>query len=259
MKGRKQWKIAVILLFVVVCGAFYLRIQDSGRTVEMLPEHPYASEEEKETENKITADDREETPDLLEAVEQKEEQETEEKEEKNGKEEEEEEEEERDNPVKIKVVVHVCGAVVKEGVYDLPEGARVIDAIEAAGGFTEAAARSYWNQADYLEDGEQIYVPSKEEAAEWEAAGTKPLVEHGGKKTTDSVTEAAEDGKVNLNEAGREELMSLPGIGESKAEAILSYREAKGGFQKIEELMEIPGIKEGIFRKLEERITIESR
>lgn len=225
MKGKKQWKLAVILLFVAVCGAFYLRIQDFGGKVELLPESQYASEEKKETDPEAPV--KENLPEE-EAVE---------------------------------LVIHVCGAVTREGVYRLPAGARIIDAVDAAGGFTKEAAQSYLNQADHLEDGIQIYIPSKKEVEEWEdRAGEEPpgsIGSIGGRQNP--VNQEGADGKIDLNTAGKEELMNLPGIGEQKAEAILSYREAKGGFQQIEELMEIPGIKEGVFRKIEERVIVKSR
>jgi len=135
--------------------------------------------------------------------------------------------------------VHVCGQVNEAGVYELPEGSRVYEAIEAAGGLRENAAAESLNQAQSLEDGQQIYVPSKEEILAQETAGG-----------------IRSDGKVNLNKANSEELMTLPGIGEAKAEAIIRYREQQGSFKSIEDIMEIEGIKEGVFRKIEGLITI---
>lgn len=271
MKGKKQRKLAVILLFVAVCGAFYLRIPDSGGKVEALPEGQYASEEKKETGSQTNILNPDETsPDRIYSDGMKEDTKTEsdllesETAKTVGTEQPEDESTVGDafgKNASAELVVHVCGAVVAEGVYRLPAGSRVVDAVEAAGGFTREAARAYWNQADCVKDGMQIYIPSEEEAKEWKA-GTEPPQEIGGSiKAQTPAGEAAQagDGKLNLNQAGREELMSLPGIGESKAEAILSYREEKGGFGSIEELMEVPGIKEGVFRKIKERITIESR
>ena len=240
MKGKKQRKLAVILLFVAVCGAFYLRIPDSGGKVEALPEGQYASEEKKETASQTNSLNPDETsPDRIDSDGMKED----------------------TKNVSAELVVHVCGAVAAEGVYRLPAGSRVVDAVEAAGGFTKEAARAYWNQADCVEDGMQIYIPSEEEAKAWRTEGEPPKEAGGSRKNQTPAGETIQAGedKINLNQAGREELMSLPGIGESKAEAILSYREEKGGFGSIEELMEVPGIKEGVFRKIEERITIESR
>lgn len=133
------------------------------------------------------------------------------------------------------VCVHVCGAVKSPGVYELPVGSRICHAVELAGGFRKKADSAGLNQAELLVDGMQIYVPTKAES------------------------KAAEDGqsaKVNLNTASREELMTLTGIGEAKADAILAYRDKHGRFQKIEDIMNISGIKEGMFAKIEDDITV---
>lgn len=142
--------------------------------------------------------------------------------------------------------VYVCGQVVRPGVYELKMGDRVYQAIEAAGGFTEAASREYWNQAEILSDGQKIYVPTQEEtqgSGSDSASGT-------------ANSEAGEDGRVNLNTASKQELTSLSGIGESRAEAIIRYREENGGFRSIEEIKKIEGIKEGIFEKIKNDITV---
>lgn len=148
-------------------------------------------------------------------------------------------EEETDIQPEESIYVHVCGEVNSPGVYELPTGSRVYAAIEAAGGITEKAAASL-NQAEKLSDGQQIYVPSGEEAESraWYGQGA----------------DEADDGKVNLNTAAKEELMTLSGIGEVKAEAIIRYREENGGFSSIEELKEIEGIKDGVFNKVKDKI-----
>lgn len=163
-------------------------------------------------------------------------------------------EEKSENQGKGSVVyVHVCGQVNVPGVYELPEGSRIYEAVAAAGGMTEQAAGERLNQAAAVEDGQQIYVLSKEEAArDAESAGG----ETGVLDASIPGRSQAEDGKVNLNTATSEELMTLSGIGEAKAEAILRYREEHGGFQKIEELMEVEGIKEGVFHKIKEQVKI---
>ena len=118
---------------------------------------------------------------------------------------------------------------------------------------TNQAAGERLNQAAAVEDGQQIYVLSKEEAAkDAESAGG----EVGVLDASIPGMPQAEDGKVNLNTATAEELMTLSGIGEAKAEAILRYREEHGGFQKVEELMEVEGIKEGVFHKIKEQVKI---
>lgn len=144
------------------------------------------------------------------------------------------------------IYIYVCGHVVNPGVYEMYEGERVTHAIQAAGGMLADACETYLNQAQCLTDGEMIYVPSEEEAA------LKGTSEFPGKENVKD----ADDGKVNLNTAGKEELMALSGIGESRAEAILKYREEHGRFQSIEEIKEIEGIKEGIFDRIKEQITV---
>ena len=142
------------------------------------------------------------------------------------------------------VYVYVCGAVNAPGVYELKEGARVFEAIQLAGGLTEAAAADAVNQARVVTDGEQIRVPTVEEA------------QNQGAGVAGEVTEGTENNKININTAGKEELMMLTGIGEAKAESIMDYREKNGSFTSIEELMQIEGIKEGVFNKIKDDITI---
>ena len=144
------------------------------------------------------------------------------------------------------IQVYVCGAVWDPGVYELPVDGRVYQALEAAGGPTEDAELRSLNQAAHLTDGEQITVYTKQE-----------LEDSGGLPGTDPAAQAGgETGKVNLNTAGREELMSLPGIGEARAQAIIAYREAKGPFTAIEEVMNIEGIKEKAFSKIKDEIEV---
>ena len=141
------------------------------------------------------------------------------------------------------ICVHVCGCVRTPGVYYLPKGARVHDAIEEAGGMTEAADSQYVNLAKEAEDGVQIYIPSLEETAE----GSLPR--------TEEATETA-DGLVNINTASVDELKTLPGIGTVKAEAIIAYRESNGTFGSIEEIMNVAGIKENAYEKIKEHIRV---
>lgn len=151
------------------------------------------------------------------------------------------------------VYVYVCGAVQSPGVYILQGVPRICDAVEAAGGFCENAAQDYWNMAEKLADGQMIYIPTEEEAKErnWDVLEQKA--------STENATDEADSsgGKVNLNTASKEQLMTIPGIGESKADSIISYREKNGAFSKVEEVMNISGIKDGLFEKMKEYITVE--
>lgn len=137
------------------------------------------------------------------------------------------------------VTVHVCGAVLVPGVYCLPAGSRVADALSLAGGLLPEAADSYVNLARALQDEEQLYFPTKEEAAERQ-----------------SLEAQRAEGKVNINTAGQAELQELPGIGPSLAQAIMDYRLDHGGFGAAEELMQVPGIKQATYAKLKPYIVI---
>ncbi len=148
----------------------------------------------------------------------------------------------------VTVTVYVCGEVLRPGVYELSEGARIIDALMAAGGFTEAAADNYLNQAEMLTDGGKVYVPSREELKEGES-----LLSSGAEN---GALSAAEGGLVNINKADKTQLMTISGVGEAKAEKIIAYREEFGGFKAIEDIMNIPGIKEGMFSKIKDQICV---
>lgn len=137
--------------------------------------------------------------------------------------------------------VYICGAVEHPGVYQLPPGSRVYEAVELAGGLTSDASFDAVNQAEEVTDGQMITVPTVEEQ---QAAQEE-------EQTSD-----ASDGKVNINTADAAELMTLPGIGASKAESILSYREEQGSFSSVEEIMNITGIKEGVYSKIKDYITV---
>ena len=139
----------------------------------------------------------------------------------------------------IKIYVHICGEVNNPGVYELAEGSRIFEAVEAAGGFTEEAAQASLNLAQVISDEEQIVILTQDEAAE------KARMER---------EQAA--GIVNLNTASKEQLMTLTGIGESRAEDIIRYRKESGGFQNIEEIMRVPGIKESAYLKIKDSITV---
>lgn len=157
------------------------------------------------------------------------------------------------------VWVHVCGCVRTPGLYSLPEGSRVWNAIEAAGGFSETAAADWLNLAQPIEDGMKIEVPDLEKAKQREEQGlTAELTGTGSKgalgagRERDPVSTA----KVNLNTASLEELMTLKGIGRSRAEDIIHYREAFGRFQSIEDIMNVSGIKNAAFEKIKDSITV---
>ena len=147
--------------------------------------------------------------------------------------------------------VYVSGAVRQPGVYELPEGSRLFEALERAGGMAETADPDFLNQAEVLLDGVQIKVPTKEEVASGIAEKEQPDLPGAAAESS-----GASGGKVNLNTATKEELMTLPGIGEAKADSILSYRESAGGFQSIEQIKEIEGIKDGVFEKIKELIAV---
>lgn len=156
------------------------------------------------------------------------------------------------------IFVHLCGAVKEPGVYEVESGSRLYEVLKRAGGLTEEACDTFLNQAQLLTDGSQIYVPTKEEVANGSLenpANSQGQVAETAENAT-SQTKDSSKAKVNINTADVSELMTLSGIGESKAKAIVEYRESNGAFKSIEELMNISGIKEGVFQKIKDSITV---
>ena len=162
------------------------------------------------------------------------------------------------------LVVHICGAVSAPGVYELPAGSRIIDAVEAGGGFLPEAEEACCNLAEEIVDGCQIYIMTKSESCADGQTEKKAGIQtspDSDMQTTDrnvrsNSTTALDNGLVNLNTADVAALMTLPGIGESRAKAIISYREQHGAFAQIEDIMKISGIKQAAFSKIKDKITV---
>lgn len=171
-----------------------------------------------------------------------------------------------DNGLSSMIYVDVDGAVLQPGVYSLPENARVFDAVDAAGGLLPEACSEILNQAEHVSDGQKLYIMTK---AEWEAQkelggsqewmSTQEGTGKQGQNGTQGTQKQAEpdDGLVDLNRATESELCTLPGIGQTRAQAIIAYREASGGFQSIDEIQNVSGIKSGIFEKIKNKIKVQ--
>lgn len=145
------------------------------------------------------------------------------------------------------IFIYVCGAVREPGVYVLPEGSRVYEAIRMAGGMTPEANEAFVNQARVLVDGEQITVFTKEETE-----GLDPETFEYDVPAADPVSQ----GKININKASAEELTSLSGIGEAKALAIIEYRETNGAFRETADIMKVSGIGEALYNKIKDDIDV---
>lgn len=139
------------------------------------------------------------------------------------------------------VVVDVQGAVVKPGIYELPLGSRVGDAIKAAGGVRKGSVTSSVNLARFLEDGEQVYVSGAEDLG----GGSSDFPGGGGAI-----------GKLNLNRATESELDGLPGVGPVLAKRIITHRSTSGNFSSIEDLQKVNGIGPAKFRELRDFVTV---
>ena len=162
------------------------------------------------------------------------------------------------------LVVHICGAVSAPGVYELPAGSRIIDAVEAGGGFLPEADEACCNLAEEIVDGCQIYIMTKTESCADGQTEKKAGIQTSPDSDMQTIDRnvrsnsapALENGLVNLNTADVAALMTLPGIGESRAKAIISYREQHGAFAQIEDVMKISGIKQAAFSKIKDKITV---
>ena len=154
-------------------------------------------------------------------------------------------EEKEESPEQDLITVDVKGAVKSPGIYDLPLGSRVHDAVQKAGGLTEEADSKSLNLAQKISDEALVYVPTKgEEAASQQAAsGTSPST--------------SKEKKVNLNKASLEELKPVKGLGGKRAQDIIDHREANGKFKSVDELKKVSGIGAKTIEKLKDYVTVD--
>ena len=144
------------------------------------------------------------------------------------------------------VFVHISGEVCVPGVYELNQGSRLFDAVSLAGGFTEDAAQDYCNLALILEDASKYYIPTVSEAQQ--------LKEQELCTENQKLSHYDSEGRLNINLATKEELMGLSGIGASRADSIIAYRDEHGQFGSTEEIKNVSGIKEALYSQIAEYI-----
>ncbi|SHO51275.1 helix-hairpin-helix domain-containing protein [Anaerocolumna xylanovorans] len=229
MKKYKYLKAGLIAVFLVLTGIIYSCQRNGKEQLDSTLGTPLTAEETKQTD----------APTNLPEDTDKE------KEEITG------------TPKEEKCYVHICGEVKKPGVYEVSKEARIFEIVDLAGGFTKEADKDYINQAASIEDGQQIYIPAKEEVLKGEKAKAADSGKNPGSGQTRDNTGNSGKINININTAAKEELCSLPGIGEAKADSIIDYRTNHGRFQSIEELKEIDGIKDGVYNKIKDRIISE--
>lgn len=141
----------------------------------------------------------------------------------------------------VLIMVDVAGAVADPSVVELPEGSRVFEAIEKAGGLTSEGDAGALNQAEILSDGQKIYIPTKQEL-----------------KTSSFsfISNANQSGLININTADSAELQNIPGVGPATAEKIINYRNENGKFKSVEEIKNVSGIGDKTFDKMKNKITV---
>lgn len=162
------------------------------------------------------------------------------------------------------IYVDVCGAVANPGVFQLAAGSRVFQAIEAAGGYLPEAALTCVNRAGVLTDGQQLYILTQEEMERQgldpaEMSGVSDGQMNGSAGTgqnTGMTAQVQQDNRININTADEAQLTTLTGIGATRAQAIIAYREENGPFAAIEDIMNVQGIKEGTFAKIKDEIVV---
>ena len=162
------------------------------------------------------------------------------------------------------IYVDVCGAVANPGVFQLAAGSRVFQAIEAAGGYLPEAALTCVNRAGVLTDGQQLYILTQEEMerqgldpAEMVGASDGQMNGSAGTgQNTGMTAQVQQDNRININTADEAQLITLTGIGATRAQAIIAYREENGPFAAIEDIMNVQGIKEGTFAKIKDEIVV---
>lgn len=157
--------------------------------------------------------------------------------------------------IEEQMIIHVSGCVKQPGIVVLKVGSRVADAIKVAGGPTEEADLNKLNLAYELEDGEKLFVPSKQKE-EKEEIEEYVSTESGKYVTNTPGNSPNSNKKVNINQATKEQLQTINGIGESMANKIIQFREANGKFETIEDLKKVPGIGDAKFENMKESITV---
>lgn len=157
--------------------------------------------------------------------------------------------------------IYICGAVENPGVYELEIGSRLYEAVEKAGGLKESADETCLNLARQVVDGEQVVILTREQTKELQKVGGYIQGQLNSSSSTLNMPSTTgvstkESELVNINTATISELITVSGIGESRAQAIIAYRETNGNFYSIEDIKKVEGIKEGLFAKIKNKITV---
>lgn len=243
IKNKKIVSAIILILILVGGGIYYLYVNSSNGydSIENISKLEKIEENKQEENN-----NKEESKNMIEST--------------NAN-------EEMQSKPEEKIAIHITGEVKKTGIIYLKQGARIADAIEAAGGATKNASLEQVNLAYVLEDGQKIYIPNKKEKIEGNMyiianSGNNVMIENSktskDKKTglnTNQNTKG-EKAKVNINSANQTELETLPGVGEALAQRIIEYRESNGKFQKIEDIQNVKGIGNSKYSNIKEKICI---
>lgn len=234
MKNKKLLKQVGVALLIIVAGMFYF-MNEVRHSTGMKDSIQFLTQDEN-VDKEVTAQELEGvsqvTPDYA----------PDENQEKDTKEE--------------RIYIHVCGAVNAPGVYELSKDSRVYEAVILAGGFLDTAATDVINQAQILMDGVKLYIPTVAEVKASKPQQESYITSSIEQFSSSSESKSKSEGKININTADKETLMTLQGIGESKAQSIITYREEYGGFEKISDLQKISGIKEAVYSKIKDHITV---
>lgn len=151
------------------------------------------------------------------------------------------------------IYVYICGAIEKPDVYEVESGSRLFELIQIAGGFSAEADTNYLNLAREVQDGEQIIVLTSKETSELKKNANVAVITE---KASDLNHQDKVSGLVDINTASETELTAITGIGSSRAQAIIKYRQEHGSFNRIEDIMKVNGIKDGLFSKIKDKIIV---
>lgn len=174
----------------------------------------------------------------------------------------------KDNDIKSNVMVDIKGAIKKPGVYEVDNNKRVIDVIKIAGGLTSNANTNYINLSSKVSDEMVIWIYTKSEIdkLKLEQSSTKYMIESCNCPVVDNTTclnsnnitnkEEKSNSVININSASLEEILSLNGIGESKAKSIIDYRNKNGNFKSKDDIMNVTGIGEALYNKIKDNISV---